>query len=52
MYVIAAASVSAAANVLTEWALKRNQSDSLLWQNCQLYAYSTVCTFVALVSLP
>lgn len=40
---------SAAANVYTEWVLKKFKHDPFFWQNVQLYSFSTVFTLVALI---
>eukprot|EP00241_Pyramimonas_parkeae_P007126 CAMPEP_0114259278 /NCGR_PEP_ID=MMETSP0058-20121206/19806_1 /TAXON_ID=36894 /ORGANISM="Pyramimonas parkeae, CCMP726" /LENGTH=311 /DNA_ID=CAMNT_0001374311 /DNA_START=89 /DNA_END=1020 /DNA_ORIENTATION=- len=43
------ACISAAANVYTEWVLKKFKHDPFFWQNVQLYSFSTVFTLVALI---
>ena len=48
LYSIASAFVSALAAIYTEWVMKRN-SDSLYWQNMQLYSFGFILNGLGLI---
>lgn len=48
LWSIASAFVSALAAIYTEWVMKRN-SDSLYWQNMQLYGFGVILNGVGLI---
>lgn len=43
------ACISAAANVYTEWVLKKYKIEPMIWQNVQMYTFASVFTLIALI---